>query len=202
MYVSAFGPRSMALAAAHGDGAVLSVPPQPEAMHRVWDLLSDGARTAGRALDRGRFLTCTLTTMVVLSPGESVSSARVREEAGAFAIAALHYSYEQWRQYGRRPPAHLADVWDDYVAILEEVPEERRHQRIHQGHNCWVLPEEERFVTPELIERTCLVGPPDELAARLRGLGDAGLDQVMLLPPLAVKEKVLADVAERVMPLL
>ena len=55
-------------------------------------------------------------------------------------------------------------------------------------------------MTPELIEATCMVGTADELAGRLRELGDAGLGQVMLLPPLAAKEDVLRDVATRSCP--
>ena len=82
--------------------------------------------------------------------------------------------------------------------MLERIPEDRRHMRIHAGHNCWVEPEEDRFITPELIERTCLVGTPDQLVARLRALEEAGLSQVMILPPLAPKEKVLHEVGTKI----
>jgi alkanesulfonate monooxygenase SsuD/methylene tetrahydromethanopterin reductase-like flavin-dependent oxidoreductase (luciferase family) len=202
MYVSAFGPKAMALAAQHGDGLIASIPPQPEAVRGTWNRLHDAARTVGRELDEAGFLTATLTTMVVLEPGERTDSARVMEEAGAFGAASLHYVYEQWRQYGRRPPEVLADVWSEYVASVDDVPEERRHLRVHQGHNCWVAPEDERFVTPELLEATCLIGTPEQLAARLRALEDAGLHQVTIIPSLAPKEKVIRDVATKVMPLL
>ena len=70
--------------------------------------------------------------------------------------------------------------------VATDVPAERRHLRVHAGHNCWVLPEEEQFVTRELIEATCLVGRPDELAGRLHELERAGLSQVVLLPILLV----------------
>jgi len=202
LYVSAFGPRSLGIAARLGDGLVTSLPPDPAAVTRVWERLRMAGATAGRDLTPGTFPVTTLTTMVVLEPGESPTSERVRAEAGAFAISALHYAYEQWRQYGRRPGPAFQGVWDEYGAMLAEVPDERRHLRIHLGHNCWVIPEEERFVTPELVAGTCLVGTAEELARRLRELDGAGLSQVMLLPPLAVKEKVLHDVATMVMPLL
>jgi 5,10-methylenetetrahydromethanopterin reductase len=202
LYVSAFGPRSLGIAARLGDGLVTSLPPDPAAVRRVWERLGAAAAAAERSIDPTSFPVTTLTTMVVLERGESPTSDRVRHEAGAFAISALHYAYEQWRQYGRRPGPAFQGVWDEYAAMLDEVPDERRHLRIHLGHNCWVIPEEERFVTPELVAGTCMVGTPEELAARLHALGRAGLGQVMLLPPLAVKEKVLGDVASRVMPLL
>ena len=202
LYVSAFGPKAMALAAKHGDGLVLSIPPVAAAMNRVWERLDAGAAAAGRTLDRANYLTCSLTTMVVLDEGESIDSSRVRNECGAFAVASLHYAYEQWRQYGRSPSGMLGEIWPDYVAMLDEVPAERRHMRIHAGHNCWVEPDEERFITKELMEATCLIGTPAQLAQRLRELAGAGLSQVMVLPPLEAKERVLREVAEKVFPLL
>ena len=202
LYVSGFGPRAMALAARVGDGLVMSVPPVPEAIERVWTRLDAAARQAGRVIDRATFLTTTLTTMCVTEPGEASDSARVRDAVGAFAIAAMHYLYEQWKEAGRPDQPGRYPGWDEYVRMLDRVDPERLHQRIHAGHNCWVLPDEERFVTRELIEATCLVGTAPELASRLRALEAAGLSQVMLLPPLGAKEQVLRDVAEQVMPLL
>ena len=202
LYVSAFGPRATALAARHGDGLISSVVPTPEGVGAMWARLREASAAAGRSLDPSTFLTATLTTISVLEPGEPVDSPRVKAESGAFAIATLHYAYEQWRQYGRRPPRHLADVWDDYVAMLSAVPEEVRHLRVHEGHNCWVVEEEERFVTKEVLEASCLIGTAVELADRLRELGAAGLRQVVLLPSLAEKEAVLGAVASEVLPLL
>jgi 5,10-methylenetetrahydromethanopterin reductase len=202
LYVSGFGPRAMAVAARHGDGLVMSVPPQAAAVERVWARLRAAGAAVGRALEPDAFLTCTLTTMVVLGEGEAADSDRVKDACGAFAIAGLHYHYEQWKEAGRPDQPARFDFWDDYVATLDAVDPHVLHQRIHQGHNCWVVDDERRFVTRELIESTCMVGTPAQLAARLQDMEQAGLRQVMLLPPLHVKEAVLHDVAEQVMPLL
>jgi 5,10-methylenetetrahydromethanopterin reductase len=193
LHVSAFGPRSLELAGRHGDGLISSAPADPEVIA--------GLR---RRIDRPRdeFAFANLTTIVVTEVGEAHDSERVRRQAGAFAIAGVHYAYDQHAQYGRRPPAHMTDFWDDYVALVEDTPPEIRHQRVHQGHNCWVLPEEEQFVTRELIERSCLVGTPPELASLIADLDAAGLDQLVLLPPLDEKEAVIRDVATKLMPLL
>jgi 5,10-methylenetetrahydromethanopterin reductase len=195
LYVSAFGPRSLALAARHGDGLITSVPPVPSFVANLRETIAAHRRDGGLPDDRASFPISTLTTVAMLQPGEAVDSVRVRQQVGAFAIAALHYSYEQYRQFGRSPGAHLADIWDEYVAAVESVTEDRRHLRTHLGHNCWVIPEEERFVTRSLIETSCLVGTPDELRGRIAELGEAGLDQIVILPPLAAKEAVVADVA-------
>lgn len=195
VYVSAFGPKALGLAARHGNGLITSVPPDPAAVAGLRARLAEIGADVGADTSREQFPVATLTTMVVLDDGEAIDSDRVRRECGAFAIAALHYAYEQWRQYGRRPNAQLHELWDDYVDLVEQTPPERRHQRIHLGHNCWVLPEEERFVTADLIQRTCLVGTADQLRTRVAELDAAGLDQLVLLPPLDEKEKVIADVA-------
>ena len=98
------------------------------------------------------------------------------------AMAAVHYAYDQWRNFGHQPPNYLAEIWEDYTAMLEKVPEDRRHQRIHAGHNCWVVPEEEKFLTPKVLTNSALIGTRDELLERLHGLASAGLHQVMVLP--------------------
>jgi 5,10-methylenetetrahydromethanopterin reductase len=189
LHVSGFGPRSMALAGKHGDGLVLGGSLTPPVMSTL-------IRLTGRA----DIEVTALTTMVVLEPGEDAGSERVKAQAGAMAISGLHYAYEQVAQYGAPPPAYAAAFWEDYVGQLEAVPATHRHLHVHRGHCCWVEPDEERFVTKELIEATCMVGTADELVARLHALEDAGLTQVMVLPPLACKEDVLRDIAEHVLP--
>lgn len=195
LYVSAFGPKALAVAVKHGDGLITSVPNTTDAVESLWRRLQRAAHDQSRNIDHNSFPVSNLTTMVVLREGETLESERVKQQAGAFAIATLHFAYEQMVQFGRRPPEDLFEMWDEYVEQVELTPIERRHQRIHQGHNCWVIPEEERFVTPGLIERTCLVGTPDQLRSQVVELHAAGLDQLVLLPPLDCKEEVIADVA-------
>ena len=200
MYVSAFGPKAMGLAARHGDGLITSIPPTVDAVVHARDRLTRAAAEAGRDLTRENFPMATLTTALVLAPGETLDSERVRRQTGAFAITSLHYTYEQVTQFNKRPPAHLSDIWDDYRTQLDAQPAERRHLWTHRGHNCWVEDDEERFVTPELIDRTCLVGTADDLRQRVGELYAAGLDQIVLLPPLAEKDSVIAEVADALIP--
>jgi 5,10-methylenetetrahydromethanopterin reductase len=202
LYVSGFGPRSLGLAGRHGDGAILAMPPNEGVMEYWWKCIEVGAGRAERSLDRDRFSTTALTTIVVLEEGEADDSLRVREECGAFAMATLHYAYDQWRQFGQEPPGIVEEIWDDYCAMLDRVPEERLHQRIHAGHNCWVIPEEERFVTRELMHSSCVIGTADEIVARLSALEAAGLDQVMILPSFEPRYRVIERVAREIMPRL
>ena len=199
LYVSGFGPRSLALAGQHGDGAVLMLPSSPAAMENLWTMLE---KNAGPGFNRDRFYTTALTAMIIQEPGEDVDSPRIKHECGAMAMAALHYNYDQWRNFGHQPPNALAGIWDDYTKLLAEFPEDRRHQRIHMGHNCWVLPEEEKFLTAEVLQSTCLIGTRGELLVKLKMLEEAGLNQVMNLPSFEPRIEVLEKIAAKLIPYL
>ena len=200
LYVSGFGPKSLALAGKHADGAVMSIPPDAQVMDRMWEMIERGATETGRELDRENYLTCSLTTIVVLEDGETIESPRVKAEAGAMAMASVHYSYDQYRQLGRSPGSRLDDIWDEYTSMLADYDPERIHQRIHAGHNCWVIPEEERFVTPELIDATCIVGTANEVIERLQQLEERGLDQLMILPNFDPRFEVLERIGREIIP--
>ena len=200
LYISGFGPRSLALAGKHGDGAVLALPANPAVMAGLWHRIEAGAHTAERQLDRASYYTTALTTMVVLDPGEAVDSARVKAECGAMAMAAVHFSYDQYRNFGRQPPGFMNGIWQDYRRMIESYPAERRHQRIHGGHNCWVLPEEEQFLTAEVLQASAMIGTQGQLLERLHGLAEAGLHQVMILPNFDTRFDVLERVAKDIVP--
>ena len=197
LYVSGFGPRSLALAGRYGDGAVLAMPKSPAIMENIWAMLEADAPSD---FSREQFYTTALVAMIVREPDEPLDSPRIKHECGAMVMASFHYAYDQWRNFGHQPPNSLASMWGDYTALLDRFPEDRRHQRIHMGHNCWVLPEEEQFVTAESIQATCMVGTQDELIDQLRSLGEAGLDQVMNLPSFDPRFEVLESVAEKIIP--
>ena len=200
LYVSGFGPKSLALAGKHGDGAVLALAANQAAMSSIWHMIESGAQAAGRQLDRSTFYTTALTAMVVLDDGEAMDSDRVKSECGAMAMAAVHYAYDQYRNFGHQPPNALSGIWDDYTRMLEAVPADRRHQRIHAGHNCWVLPEEEKFLTPAVLQASNMIGTASALVEQLQGLAAAGLHQVMILPNFDTRYANIERVAKDVLP--
>jgi alkanesulfonate monooxygenase SsuD/methylene tetrahydromethanopterin reductase-like flavin-dependent oxidoreductase (luciferase family) len=201
LHVSGFGPRALGLAGRHGDGAVLGWPPSVGILERFLGMVRAGAAEAGRDLPEDYRFTA-LTTVTILDDGEDIDSPRVHAECGAMAMAGLHYAYDSWRQLGAPPPKAAEPIWDEYCAMIAAVPEGRRHQRIHAGHNCWVLPEEERFVTPELIRNTCLVGTATEVLDRLRAYDAAGLDEIIVLPAFEPRYDVIERIGGDLIPAL
>ena len=96
----------------------------------------------------------------------------------------------------------ISQASDVFTAGADALAEARRHQRIHAGHNCWVPPGEERFLTPEVLQASSLIGTPDDLIGRLGALSQAGLDQVMILPNFDTRFDVLERVAKDLIPAL
>jgi hypothetical protein len=118
--------------------------------------------------------------------------------------ASLHYWYELARKSGSEVfiPDEVAAEWEGYKAWVERMPtpERSRYQQIHEGHCTYLVPEERRFVTPNMIRASGgLVGEPDEILHRLRELERGGLQEVTLLPPMAVARQSFRAFAERVM---
>src|SRR5437867_1207224 len=92
-------------------------------------------------------------------------------EAGLVDIAhpiPLHLS--AFAPKARALTAEIADGWMNFVTVLPTA--------LHEGNLMWVRPEEERFVTPELIRMATFTATAPELRDRIRALGAAGYQQL------------------------
>jgi alkanesulfonate monooxygenase SsuD/methylene tetrahydromethanopterin reductase-like flavin-dependent oxidoreductase (luciferase family) len=202
IYVAANGPLALQAAGAFGDGLISVFNEQPQILQHHLQFVATGAARAGRSLPTN-FHTAALTSAVVLKPGEKLTSDRVIDECGSWATAALHFVYEIFQQTGKEEvvPAAFHGIWDAYCSYVQkmETPAAKRYLQIHNGHCTFLVPEERRFVTPQVIEGTCLAGEPAKIIDQLRQAEQAGLKEVSLLPPIDHSRKVLKDFAEHVM---
>jgi len=174
IHVSAFGPKARALVAEVADGW----------MHFVGRLRS-GLRDLGEMLaacrDRGRApesLYKTAFTMgCVLRDGEPADSARARAQAGPLAVTFFHAAVEGSLRI--RIPSNLAAAVDEYRTLYESYePTDARYLHLHRGHFMWLRPEEERFVTADLLRDLTFTATAPELRDRIRALRDAGYQQL------------------------
>ena len=202
LYVSGYGPRSLAIAGRHGDGVLGYIGNTEAEIEATWRMIEAGADSVGRPLERADFYACKMGMMCVLRDGEDIESPRIRAQAGPVSMVSVHYAYEQYRSLGTDPPPYMHEFWDEYVASLETVDADRRHLRIDVGHQNWVPDEDQRFVTTALIEGTTMVGTPGQLANRLRALETANVDEIAVTPAPGTAREVLRDIAEMVMPLM
>jgi 5,10-methylenetetrahydromethanopterin reductase len=197
LYVAAFGPKAQALAGELGDGLVSGLPRGGTVPSMLANARAGAARV-GRTLG-AHFQVSAMVTLVLLHPGEALTSERIIAESGAAVITGLHYLVARHLETGEEPPEYARPIWKGYMAWLNAAPPEVRHQRLHNSHYSFVDPEEARFITPDLIKATCLTGTPEGLVEQLHTLEQQGLNQIMLYPPLNRQYRVIEDFAERVM---
>jgi alkanesulfonate monooxygenase SsuD/methylene tetrahydromethanopterin reductase-like flavin-dependent oxidoreductase (luciferase family) len=201
IYVAANGPRALRAVGEHGDGLVSVGNEHPQVLARHLEAIHAGAAEAGRPLPAD-FHTTTLTTAVVLRPGERVDSDRVIEQCGSQVTSGLHFAYENYQLTRDEAaiPRGFASVWEEYCAHVARmpIPPEKRYLQVHNGHCTFMMPEERRFVTEQTIRASVLVGEPDELVARIRAAEQAGLREVGLMPPMAAARTVFKEFAEQV----
>lgn len=195
IHVGGFGPRAQALAGELGDGLITGLPRGgtiTEALANV----RKGAQRSGASLDG--FFTTALVNMMLLEPGETLSSPRVIAECGSAVMANVHYLVDLVKETGIDPPDYVRPIWDDYLAFHRQRDAARSHQALHQSHYSYLEPEEARFVTPEMIKAFCIAGQPDEIVEQLETLQGQGLDAISFIPPDALKYRVYEDFSRRV----
>ncbi|MGE0821850.1 MAG: LLM class flavin-dependent oxidoreductase [Candidatus Binatia bacterium] len=201
IYVAGNNPRVLRAAGEYGDGFVF-FGDTPEALQSYHlRLAREGAERAGREFP-DTFHAATFSTAVVLKPGEAVNSDRVIDECGSMVACIIHYAYEIYSQTKSEDavPPFLKNIWDEYCAYVNhmDTPPEKRYQQIHNGHCTFLMPEERRFMTPEAIQGSVLVGEPDYLIEYVQRAEKAGLKELTLLPPMASARSVFKDFAEQV----
>ncbi len=199
IYIAANGPRALQLTGRVGDGLISLMSEGEEVLSYNLGMVREGARAAGRELPAD-FRTTALVCPVILQAGETLRSERVIDLAGAYAVCMLHYVYEVYALHHDEEvvPEFLRGVWDEYtdhVAAME-LPPEKRFRQIHDGHATYCVPEERRFVTPEVIEGTCLVGSTAEIVEAMRKAESAGLSEVGIVPALAGYRGVMREFAK------
>ena len=157
----------------------------------------EGAARAGRSLEG--FHTCALACVIVLEPGEALDSERIVREYGPAIMAAVHYVYDKWTRTGGDPPPFIRPIWKRYCELLQDVPPEVRHLRLHDSHYTFMREDEAPLVTPELVRAVALVGTPDELVEKIRDLERQGLSQLMFLPSVVNQYRLVETFSRKVM---
>jgi alkanesulfonate monooxygenase SsuD/methylene tetrahydromethanopterin reductase-like flavin-dependent oxidoreductase (luciferase family) len=203
IYVAANGPKALEAAGAYADGWI-TVGGQVDVARPKLEQIRKGAKENGRELPAD-FHTAFITSVCVLQPGEKLTDERVINETGAWVMCELHFFYEIWKEMGERDeliPPHFVNIWDDYVKRVRNfsLPENARFRQIHDGHLVYCQPEERKFVVPEAIRASAVVGTPDEIIEQVQSMEKGGMREMVLWPPMDYERKIFRDFAEQVMP--
>jgi 5,10-methylenetetrahydromethanopterin reductase len=181
LHISALGPKGRQMTARHGAAwkTVMSGVEDGLAalneMKRTW---VESGRAAADLYSSAWVWGC------ILREGETLDSPRVRAETGPRAAVLLHRAadldMEGWINTSPVPES-VKDVLQGYVEAARRFePADARYLMNHTGHCIAVKPEEERFITAELIRRTTFTGVEQDIKQRIEAMRDGGLSQLVI----------------------
>lgn len=197
IHVAGNGPLSQAVAGEIADGLCTSIP-RGGTITEALTHARRGAAKAGRTL-LADFHTAALVNVLMLEPGESLTSPRVIAEIGPAIMTNFHYLVDWVRETGKEPPTYVRPVWNEYTAYLRAQTAADTHLAMHASHYATMTAEEARFLTPEIIKNFCIIGEPPALIEQLRQLECDGLKQITFHPPFAQRYEVVERFARTVM---
>jgi probable F420-dependent oxidoreductase len=159
VWIAGYGPVALKLTGRIADGAMLQIG-DPDLIRWFVSQVRDSAALAGR----------------------SPSDVKVMAAAPAH-IGELADARDRTRWFPALVSNHVVDLVNKYPR--EDLPDElTTYVRDREGydylHHAEVGSSNAAFVTDEIVDRFCIVGPPDDHIARLRALEAAGVDQFNL----------------------
>jgi 5,10-methylenetetrahydromethanopterin reductase len=181
LHISAYGPKSQALAARLGAGWKSFIADAPGAIGAL-ENMQHCCKAAGRPA--GDLYATAWASGCVLEDDEPPDSPRAIAQAGPRAAVLLHraadHDIEGW-QNTSPVPSSVAEQVEGYVALARGFePTGARYLNNHRGHFMFVKPEERHFVTAELIRQTTFTATEAELKQRVEALRSAGWRQFVI----------------------
>jgi phthiodiolone/phenolphthiodiolone dimycocerosates ketoreductase len=160
VWVAAHGPRMLRLTGEYGDGWVPAWPMSPSSYGQRRRVIAEHADRAGRPVPE-----CALHVAVILGQSrDHVADLMERDPLGK--LTALFCSAEIWAKYGMQHPA--GDKCRGLVDLIQHDLD----------------PEELRALAPtipfEIVEEFFFIGNATEIADRVGGYADNGLEHVIL----------------------
>ncbi len=180
LHISALGPKGRQMTARHGAAwkTVMSgVDDGLAALNGMRKTWADSGQ-AGALYSSAWIWGC------LLQDGDTLDSPRVRAQAGPRAAVLLHRAadvdMEGWINTSPVPDS-VKDVLQGYVEAARRFePADARYLLNHTGHCIAVKPEEERFITAELIRQTTFTGSEQDIKQRIEAMRDGGLSQLVI----------------------
>ena len=159
MHVAGYGPKALAVAGRVGDGVVIQLA-DPDIIQWIMGTARKAAEEAGRD---PAALKC-----IVSAPSHiSEDIADAREQVRWFPAMVSNHVRDLIRRYGADGSV-VPRALTDYVAARKFYDYDE-HSRVGAKHG--------EFVTDEICDRFCVLGNPDQAAAKLAELESIGVDQ-------------------------
>jgi probable F420-dependent oxidoreductase len=186
IWVAAYGPKALQVAGEVGDGFILQLA-DPDIAAWSIQAVRDAAALAGRDPDK--------LTMCVAAPAYVTDGS---DEARAHAL-------DQCRWFGGMVGNHVADIVARYGGEGGAVPRSLtdyiagRQGYDYNEHGRAGNPHTE-FVPDEIVERFCVIGPPETQVARLTELARLGVGHFVLYLQHDAQDATMAAFGNEVIP--
>jgi len=157
VWIAGYGPKALQLTGRIADGVILQLA-DPHIIKWCMGFLREGAKAAGRDPD-------SIKVMAAAPVWVSDDLATARERVRWFPALVSNHVMDLIARYD---PAELPPELTAYV-------QDRKGYDYH--HHAEVGSDNSQFVTDEIVDNFCIVGPIEEHRRRLRELADAGVTQ-------------------------
>lgn len=182
VWVAAYGPKVLALTGEVGDGFILQLA-DPSIAEWTIKAVKDAAKAAGRDPD----------------------TVKICVAAPAYITEDIAHARDQLRWFGGMVGNHVADIVDRYgegggavpQALTDYIKGRKGYDYNDHGQAGNTHTD---FVPDEIIDRFCIIGPPDEQIRRLEELKSLGVDQFALYLQHDDKDHTMAEYGEKVIP--
>jgi probable F420-dependent oxidoreductase len=186
VWVAAYGPKALALAGEVGDGFILQLA-DPAIAEWSIGAVRRAAEESGKDPDSVKIC---LAAPAYVTDGSAEQLAHAREQCRWFGGMVGNHVADIVNRYGADGSA-VPRALTDYITEREGY-DYNEHGRAGNTHTM--------FVTDEIVDRFCLVGPPEEHVRKLKELRDLGADQFALYLQHDAKDATLARYGELVIP--
>ena len=185
MWVAAYGPKALALTGEVGDGFILQLADLSIAEFTIQSV-RDAAKAAGRNPDD---ITICVAAPAYVTDGSNEALAHGREQCRWFGGMVGNHVADIVARYGDDAPVPKALT--DYIKGRQGY-DYNEHGQVGNPHA--------NFVPDEIVDRFCIIGPPEVQIERMKQLKDLGVDQFAIYLQHDDKDNTLQAYGEKVMP--
>ena len=188
IWVAGYGPKALALAGEVGDGFILQLA-DPDIT--AWSIAKVRSAAAAAGRDPDAVTICVAAPAYVTDGGD----------------ASRAHALDQCRWFGGMVGNHVADIVARYGGDGTAVPTTlTNYIRDREGYDYNEHGRADNthidFVPDEIVERFCLIGPPETQIARLRELAGLGVDHFGLYLQHDAKDETLTAYGAHVIPVV
>ncbi len=182
VWVAAYGPKMLAVAGEVGDGFILQLA-DPSIVEWTIKAVKDSAKAAGRNPD----------------------DVKICVAAPAYVTEDIAHARDQLRWFGGMVGNHVAEIVERYgegggavpQALTDYIKERKGYDYNEHGQAGNTHTD---FVPDEIIDRFCIIGPPEEQIRRVQELKDLGVDQFAVYLQHDDKDHTLSEYGEKIIP--